>query len=33
MEEYDQFVEDIRTYKIEECLKIQQAALDRYNAR
>lgn len=33
MEEYDQFVADLRSYGIEECIGYKQAALDRYNAR
>ena len=33
MEEYDAFVADLHTYGIDDCIKYQQAALDRYNAR
>lgn len=33
MEAYDAFLDQIRTFGIEECLKYQQAALDRYNQR
>lgn len=33
MSEYDAFVQSLYDYGIEECIKYQQAALDRYNAR
>ncbi|MCR4777603.1 MAG: extracellular solute-binding protein [Lachnospiraceae bacterium] len=33
MEEYDSFVADLHTYGIDDCIKYQQAAVDRYNAR
>ena len=33
MDEYDAFVNDLRSYGIEECIGYKQAALDRYNAR
>ena len=33
MSEWDGFVEELHNMGIDECIAIQQAALDRYNAR
>ena len=33
LENYDSFVDSLKSYGVEKCLKIQQAALDRYNTR
>jgi len=33
MDEYDKFVAQLRQFGIDRCIEIQQAALDRYNAR
>ena len=32
-DEYEEFVEQLRSYNIDRCIELQQAALDRYNAR
>ena len=33
LDEYDAFVQQLKTYNIDRCIELQQAALDRYNAR
>ncbi len=33
LDEYEEFVEQLRSYNIDRCIELQQAALDRYNAR
>lgn len=33
MDEYDSFVEQLHSYGVDRCIELQQAALDRYNAR
>ncbi len=33
LDDYDAFVEQLRTYNIDRCIELKQAALDRYNAR
>ncbi|PWT26011.1 extracellular solute-binding protein [Butyrivibrio fibrisolvens] len=33
LDEYEAFVEQLRSYNIDRCIELQQAALDRYNAR
>ena len=33
IEEYDEFVQSLKDYGIEECISYKQAAFDRYNAR
>ncbi len=33
LDEYDAFVEQLKTYNIDRCIELKQAALDRYNAR
>ena len=33
LDDYDAFAEQLRTYNIDRCIELKQAALDRYNAR